>query len=123
MRQPLIEIAHQRACRTNIEDAQPLCFFAAKLVLVESVTFEQRGQRRFCFTCRRGRDDQRVVTLEDRGQRLLLNRRKVAVARKKDRPGMRELLLKLVCGVHVAVTDTENLCSKASHPVGSRMPA
>ena len=90
-RQPLVQVAHQRPCGTDIEDVQ-FGRAADGRAVAQDVPFQQRRDHRLGLAGRGGCDDQRVVSGQDERDRLLLNRRQVAVAGEKGGPGVGEVV-------------------------------
>jgi hypothetical protein len=58
---------------------------------LRQVTFKQWRNGSFRLAAGGGRNDQRILSSEDWWNRSLLHLRKIAVARKKRRPGVDEL--------------------------------
>ena len=88
--QTLVEIAHQRACRADVEDMQ----FRGSVAGDESaqnVALQQRRDHRLGLAGGRRCDDQCVVPRENGWNRPLLNRREAAVTGEEGRPGVEEL--------------------------------
>ena len=85
--QPFIEVAHQGAGGADVQNRQGRWRLTRRVILGK-ITFEQRGNGRFGLAAGGGRNDQRILSGQNRGDRSLLHRGEIAVARKKGRPSM-----------------------------------